>query len=189
MLQTLDLWDFVKNGRELRGAFPVALFKRAIEDLPAQPVVRNANSIRDDELGVIWFEIRGESRIGERASLTLQLQAKVLLECQRCLEPMTLQVSGLERFDIVTEAQLKQMDHEEIDPEEVEFLVGSRQFDLIELLEDQLVLEIPYIPKHEVCGLGGGQEVVELEPEQDEEQVPAGKPNPFNVLEQLKRRN
>lgn len=183
--QTLDLWDFVHNGRELRGAFPVTLLERAIEDLPDQPVVRNAASTRDDELGVVWFEIKGDSRIGERASLTLQLQAHVVLQCQRCLEPMTLQVSGLERFDVVTEAQLRQMDHEEIDPEEVEFLVGSREFDLIDLLEDQLVLEIPYIPKHDGCVVEGLQDEPDLElaPE------PSEKPNPFGVLEQLKRKN
>ena len=183
--QTLDLWDFVHNRRELRGAFPVTLFERALEDLPDQPVVRNADSARDDELGVVWFEIKGDSQIGERASLTLQLQANVVLVCQRCLEPMTLQVSGQERFDVVTEAQLAQMDHEEIDPEEVELLVGSRQFDLIELLEDQLVLEIPYIPKHDICAVEGFHD----EPEPEQAQETAQKPNPFDVLEQLKRKN
>lgn len=177
----LDLWDFVRSRRELAGAFPVSVCNRALEGLPEQPLVRSVSSIADDEAGVVWFELKGLSQVGGRSGLELRLQARINLICQRCLDRMWLDVVEQVRFDVVTQKQLENLDHEESDPDEAEMLVGSRQFDVFGLIEDQLILAIPYVPKHDRCPERGLSSPAE--------KVQDSKPSPFGVLEHLKRKD
>ena len=64
-----------------------------------------------------------------------------------------------------------------------EKVVGSHHFDLLAQIEDELILSVPYVPKHEVCP--GAQAKVS-----DALDEPAVKrPSPFAVLEQLKHKD
>jgi len=181
----IDLWDFVHNGRELRGVMPVRKFPRLLEGLPEQPLVESMQDLRADGKGAVWFEIQGYTKVGQRSGLRLKVQARIDLVCQRCLDIMCLDVLEQAEFDVVTQAQMDQMDQEELDPDEPEMLVGSRQFDLFELIEDQLILAVPYVPKHDNCGKQQGASSDRSVNDMDPEQVDA-KRNPFEVLKRLK---
>ena len=89
-----------------------------------------------------------------------------------------------------------------LDDDEVEVIVGSRQFDLVELIEEELLLALPLVPKHDVCptvheslvsGVDGSlaSELDETEAEGSPESVRLDdgmvKPNPFAVLSSLKQ--
>src|SRR5579859_2605344 len=84
-----------------------------------------------------------------------------------------------------------------LDEDEVEVIVGSNHFDLVDLIEEELLLSLPLVPKHEVCpevhesllsgadGTEGEGEDAALD-EADEGAEPE-RPNPFAALESLKR--
>jgi DUF177 domain-containing protein len=76
-------------------------------------------------------------------------------------------------------------------------IVGSRQFDLIDLIEEELLLSLPLVPKHEVCpevheslvsGVAGTEgEGGDGAPDEADEGGESERPNPFAALESLKR--
>lgn len=181
--RAFDLWDFVRQGRSASGGFPVTALGRLCEGLPEQKRVAFAGAVPEDESGVVWYEIEGHSKTGRRSGLRLKIQCRLLVTCQRCLEPMSQDLDEEVWFDVVTEAQIDALESEDVDPDSPEFLVGSRQFDLTGLLEDQLILAVPYVPRHVSCEpkLPADLAVREEEPDQQ-----AKRPNPFEVLGKLK---
>ncbi len=92
----------------------------------------------------------------------------------------------------------EEADEYPLDDDEVEVIVGSRQFDLVDLIEEELLLTLPLVPKHNVCPevhesllSGEAGETGERDAEgaaSAEAGAPdeAEKPNPFAVLEKLK---
>ncbi len=73
-------------------------------------------------------------------------------------------------------------------------IVGSRQFDLVDLIEEELLLSLPLVPNHDVCPAvheslvsGASAPVAEADEPSDEASGDSGKPNPFAALEALKR--
>lgn len=78
--------------------------------------------------------------------LRLTAQAQVGLQCQRCLQalPQTIVVERRFRF-VRTEAEAERLDEELED----DVLVMPPRLDLLELLEDELLLGLPLVPRHE----------------------------------------
>ena len=74
---------------------------------------------------------------------------------------------------------------EELDEDcEDDVLVSSRDFNLLELVEDELLMGLPAVPKHEVCPEPVKMQAVDA----DFVDEPTEKPNPFAKLEQLKKK-
>ena len=101
-----------------------------------------------------------------------EMTASMDVICQRCLEPMTLDLSGPFAVALVT-------DEEKIErlPEGWEALVleEDNQMDVHLAIQEELLLRVPMVPKHEeMCGM------------RFDEQPEEPKPNPFAVLAQLK---
>jgi len=98
--------------------------------------------------------------------------------CQRCLGPVdvTVQVDREFRF-VDSEAVAEQQDEEC----EEDLLVISREFDLAALVEDEVLMALPLVPRHETCPVK-----VKLVAADEDFEMPAEKPNPFAVLAQLK---
>ena len=40
-------------------------------------------------------------------------------------------------------------------PDQPEKVVGAHHFDLLAQIEDELILSVPYVPKHDVCPRAG----------------------------------
>jgi len=89
--------------------------------------------------------------VGREAQLRLHLRAGgvVRVTCQRCLEPLavTLAVDNRLRF-VEGEDEAQKLD-ELTDDEDV--LALQPRLDLIELIEDELILTLPLVPRHERC--------------------------------------
>ena len=98
--------------------------------------------------------------------------------CQRCLGPVdvALQVDREFRF-VDSEAVAEQQD----DACEEDLLVISREFDLATLVEDEVLMALPLVPRHDTCPVK-----VKMLAVDDDFEAPAEKPNPFAVLSQLK---
>lgn len=164
-----DTWQLARLQRKLTGTAPLAEFARLIEGLPQQ-----AESL------VSWA-LTGEIDSLGRSYLLLQAQAVVTLECQRCLALFDLSMHVENRLQLVkTEGDLEADDVLEEAPDTPDLVLGSSHFDVQRLVEDELILALPYVPKHEVCP--SLPEALET----DEGGDPV-RPSPFAALAKLKK--
>ncbi len=81
-----------------------------------------------------------------RAILTLSIDAEFEMQCQRCLEPMTWSLSTVSELELC--ADRAEIDRAQDDKDRI---VASRNMDVDSMIEDEIILAIPMIPKHEVC--------------------------------------
>jgi len=83
--------------------------------------------------------------------IDLEIVGSLLLECQRCLEGLESEINSRSRFIIApTEDALADLSDESDD---VNSILAEHEFDLIGFVEDELLLSLPMIPKHDegVC--------------------------------------
>ena len=134
---------------------------------------------------LVHFTAKGLMRPNGATSeqVWLALSAEVALPqiCQRCLGPVDVPVSFAREFRFVASEEVAATEDEE---SEEDVLVLSRDFNLLELLEDELLMALPVVPKHAVCPGAVKLQVADT----DFAEEAAEKPNPFAVLEQLKKR-
>ena len=110
--------------------------------------------------------------------LHLTVGVTLPLTCQRCLGPVDVPVQIDRTFRFVeSEAQAELEDDES--PEDV--LVLSQDFDLMGLIEDEVLMDLPVVPRHETCPVA----IKLMATDADFEDAPV-KPNPFAVLAGLK---
>lgn len=114
------------------------------------------------------------------------VKAVLTLVCQRCLEPMEYPVDTEFNLALVRGFQEAERLPEEFDPL---LLEDEQPVAVRELIEDELLLAIPDVPRHgddRACEIKERPEVVEaVETTPIERQVSSD--NPFAVLASLKR--
>ncbi|NOL49768.1 YceD family protein [Pelistega europaea] len=164
----IDLMDVVRLSQTLEGKEPIGSFTRLMEDLPEQTVA-----------GEVLWSLQGHQKTHGPALVTLHVQANPQLQCQRCMGLFHYPVDTDVELEVVT--SLKALDADvsesgEIDNDAYDKILANKPVDILELVEDELILSLPYIPKHEEC-----EDLVEL-PEDNLEK----KPSPFAILEKLK---
>lgn len=141
--RALDLPALARTGATLQGTLPLAQMPRlagsvlAAADAEPAPATWTAAALLRPVTGgapELW--------------LHLQARAEVRLECQRCLQPMdqTLEVDRRFRF-VRGEDEAARLDEESED----DVLALPGRLDLLELLEDELILALPLVPRHEAC--------------------------------------
>lgn len=80
--------------------------------------------------------------------LELHARATVVLECQRCLQPLPVALDARRRLRFVdTEEEAARLDEDSED----DVLALPRRLDLRELVEDELILALPIVPRHDTC--------------------------------------
>lgn len=124
-------------------------------------------------------QIRSDGGQGEQIWLALTAEVALPQTCQRCLGPVDVPVVVEREFRFVATEEQAEVEDEE---SEEDVLVLSRDFNLLELVEDELLMALPVVPKHEVCPAPVKLQVADPDYVEDVEQ----KPNPFAVLQQLK---
>ena len=108
--------------------------------------------------------------------LHLAAQAEVTLQCQRCLQAVRRPLAVARRFRFVRSEQEATRLDEEI---EDDVLVLPPRLDLLELLEDELILALPIVARHD----GACPQPLPLPAAVVEEAAP----NPFAKLAALRR--
>ena len=165
----IDSQDFAYNSRETQGKIPVAAMPR-LQDVLAAP---------DGELSYI---VRGmHSRVG-KPMLEVTLDGLCQLRCQRCLQQLAYPVKLVSHLILVPPQQLNdaQLDEAAFDDEENDVIPADTRLDVLQLLEDELLLSLPFAPKH---AAGTCQPAITRVEETD--QAPK---NPFAVLAELKNK-
>lgn len=138
------------------------------------------------DLAINW-RASGElrARTGAEGDVWVRLQAKtsVPLTCQRCMGavPTPLDIDQWYRFVADEDIAMAEDDESEED-----LLVMAPQFDLLAVLEDELLMALPLVPMHETCPetpvFSAGE--ADLDPAEGEAEA---KPHPFAALAQLKK--
>ncbi len=96
--------------------------------------------------GEIAWRIRGIRDAQGRPALAVELRGHVPLECQRCLGTVDVRVE--QRTELLLahdERELASLDAES----ELEVALASERLDARTLVEDELLLTLPYAPRHE----------------------------------------
>jgi uncharacterized protein len=139
----LDVAAFAKEGAALTGVWPVDQLPR-LQQSQQPPQDAAAESVE--------WTARGEARsvAGEATQIWLHLAARtaVWLTCQRCLAPVRvpLEIDTPIRF-VRGEAEAEALDAES----EFDVLALVPATDLRQLLEDELLLALPLVPRHANC--------------------------------------
>ncbi len=163
----VDTAAFTRNGEVFAAESPVSDFKRALEGLPNQKGQLISWSMRG------WVDSAGQQ------FLEIRLSGYVVLTCQRCMKDFDYYVDTVNQVLVV--AHERDLDVDMDDPDALERILGSAQLNALELIEDELILSLPYVPRHEECPHLPEALVIQNEEAEDE------KPNPFAVLSQLKK--
>jgi len=172
----VDSRELTRTVRTLEGSFEV----RRLERL--------ASLLSRDEGSLAWGA-QGARRLradgGHEELLHLGLDGQVTMQCVRCLGDVPVAIHVDRDFRLVgSEAQAAREDAEE---SELDVLVGGARFDLGELIEDEAIMALPPIARHEACvlpeGAGESGPGQAADPSPREERA-----NPFAALAALKKR-
>ena len=141
-------------------------------ELPVADLARTLDLLADTA-GRVTYRIAGRMSEQKRPQLFLQIDGALSVRCQRCLEGIdyALHVRRLLEF-VNDEGALTQ---EEIEDDSRDFLPLQKKTDIVALVEDEIILDLPPAPRHEHCAL----------PESRQE---AADLSPFSVLKGLKNK-
>jgi uncharacterized protein len=126
----IDSLEFARTGQTLAGELPIAGLARLRESLY-------------DPAGEIRFELKGVRDARLRPALMLEISGVLQLQCQRCL--------GLLEYPLRVSNTLLLGSSEEsgrLDEEDAEWIEASDALDVAALVEDEILLGLPYSPRH-----------------------------------------
>jgi len=138
----IDGLEFARTGSKLQGALPVAGFTR----------LRDALSTNK---GTLRFELLGVPEELGRPALRLKVAGELQFVCQRCLGALEFPL----RIDVSLQlaATQAELDAEPLAAEGPEGIVAGREMQVRDLVEDELLLAMPLVLRHERCGGGEAQ--------------------------------
>jgi uncharacterized protein len=169
-LRRLDIVSAARDGSTLAGTERLAGFER----------LREGDAAPQGE--VQWSaQASQRPRSGAAPEVRLRLRAAADIEriCQRCLQPVRLPLEVQRDFLLVAgEAQAAALD---ADNDQEDVLELTRPFDLQALIEDELLLALPLVPRHEQCPQPLGSVAYDAPPADE------APPHPFAALAALRR--
>lgn len=149
---------FARDAGSLQGELPVAGLARLLDQLV-------------DSTGSLSYRIDGRLGARKQPQLLLQVDGVLSVCCQRCLEGIDYPVAVRSVLEFVDDEE--DLTQEEFEDDSKDFLPAQSELDVVALIEDEIILDLPSAPRHESCALpdtGQG----------------TGRISPFSVLEGLK---
>lgn len=158
----IDPLKHAYEGRRLTGSMPVSqLGERVLSGLFGSD-------------GEVSYTLTGFADQRRRPSLRIELAAEVSVSCGRCLHSMPVKLVADSVVTLfISEEKLEAAVEED---EELDAIIAEPEFDVIALIEDEIIMGLPLSPLHDDCGT------------EHLERAKADKPNPFAVLAALKSR-
>ena len=126
--------EFSRNAKVLRGKIATANLYRLRDCLHSAD-------------GVIEYELSGAVDPEGKSLLHLVIKGKLYLKCQRCLEALEHDVDPVSDLLLIE----NQQEFPEIteENEAVDCILAETELDVLALLEDEIVLNLPISPRHE----------------------------------------
>lgn len=172
VVSRLDVRSFAQAGGEMSGHI-------ALKDFPRLVAEAQANA---DARQIDWNasgELRPAAGGGDQIWLLLKASVILPMTCQRCLTPVDVQVSVDRPFRFVPDEEVAAAQDEDAEEDVLEL---SKAFDLAGLIEDELLMALPVVPRHMTCPV----EVKLVVADREFEAEMTAKPNPFAALSRLK---
>lgn len=135
----IDGFEFASAGATQQGKIAIGEFSRLRDQLAS-------------DAGEVAYEVQGLRDERGRPSLRVKVQGTLQLRCQRCLEAMAFEVD--EDDVLVLAATQAEIDADPADAHAPDRVLASKKMALRDLVEDQLILALPYAPRHEGCSGG-----------------------------------
>jgi len=157
-----DPRKYAQQGISLDGFVPVAALPRLAESL-------------QETTGDIQVELAFGISVEKKKIVTGHASAELVLVCQRCLENVKVPVKSDISLGIVWDEEGAEALPEYLDP----WITGEGIADLYEMIEVEMLLSLPKVAYHE-------EPCVDRQLFTSGKPVEVKKPNPFQVLEQLK---
>ncbi len=168
----LDLKSFAEHGGPMEGQQRLQEYQRLLAEAQG----------RGADLPVCWSvngELRNPGHVNPEVWLHLRAHMVLPLTCQRCLGPVDVPVAVDRSFRFVADEDVAAAQDEEA---QEDVLALSRSFNLVELVEDELLMALPLAPRHDEC-----PEPVSMSAADAEfDGTPQARENPFAVLGKLK---
>jgi uncharacterized protein len=135
----IDSLEFARTGQALRGSLPVPGLKRLRDSLAEVP-------------GEVEFMVKGGHDARQRPTLTLDISGTLRLQCQRCLGALDYPLRLANMLLLVSAGAAAG----DLDEEGAEWIEASAELDVAALVEEEILLSLPYAPKHQEgqCGQG-----------------------------------
>jgi uncharacterized protein len=136
----IDAFAFCQNHEHREGTSKVSDFPRLFSE-----------SARQDEVTDVHWSLQGGFEKLGHPKLVLTVNASVHLMCQRCLTPFKFEIDSISELILAKNEEHADEIDGMLDDDEVDVVVGSKVFNVNDLIEDEMLLAIPQSPKHEVC--------------------------------------
>lgn len=148
----IDSLEFARARQHLGGKLPISSFPR-LEDVVA------------GQGGEIAYEVTGTADARNRPMLVVRMHGRLELQCQRCLGPLEYPLDVTSRVLVVAEGTVPD---DADDPGAPDYIEAQRELDLAELIEDEILLCVPFAPRHEADCAGdradGGEDEAKQSP-------------------------
>jgi uncharacterized protein len=136
----IDAFEFAVAGGSVRGAWPVSFLPRLRDEL-------------HDDAGSVAYEVLGGRDAHGRPYLALRASATLQLTCRRCLGAVECTLGA--EATLLLAASQEQIDAEPLRADGPEWIVAHKEMAVRDLVEDELLLALPYAPRHENCPAQG----------------------------------
>jgi uncharacterized protein len=139
MLQpaAIDGLAFARNAAVLKG-------RLGMESMPRLVQSGCSGSVLD-------FVLTGEINERGKSGLKLAVDGSVRLQCQRCLGSLDLPLHLETELEFASsEAEIMAAD------DDIERVVAGREMNVAALVEDEVLLALPMVPRHEQCSAAAG---------------------------------
>lgn len=136
-LDSVDPVQFSRLAKALSGEIAVKELPRLAELLARQT-------------GVIHYALTGRVRKDGKPTILLHVETVAVVTCHRCMDDMEVPLASSRELVFVGRGQLPAIEDEE---EEADYLPADERIEPLALVEEELMLALPMVPRHEKCEL------------------------------------
>ena len=157
----LNVAHFAADAQQAEGDWAIAELPRLADSecpvdagSPIKPRAGGAKPLTRAESDltrrVRWRAVGSTRHVGGEDQVWLQLlaEADIVLQCQRCLQPLNEPVRVDRHFRFVADEETAAALDDET---EDEMLALPKSLNLRDLVEDEMLLALPLVPRHVVC--------------------------------------
>lgn len=162
--ESVDPFRLAAQGVRLTGVVPLAQMERL------RPMLHEAQGVAQTELE-FTTDNKGGASVGGRITCDLTLA------CQRCGNPYVVHVDTPLQVALVQSSEESTALPDDVEP----FLLEAGKLRPADLVEDELLLALPIVPRHDYdCA-------PDLPLSEEDSDVPPQEANPFAVLDTLRK--
>lgn len=134
----IDAFDFCRTKASRAGQTPVAEMTRLAKECA-------------DPSGTVAWSVAGSIGKHGYPQMQMSVTGAVQLVCQRCMQPYAHELASATLLVLGKDDEQADEIEEMLDDESIDVIVGTRDMDLMYLVEDDALLALPHTPKHDVC--------------------------------------